>query len=244
MISYGLTKYLNLTVIAIVSNLAPLFTVVLAYMILKEKLKSFELTIMLLSLVCVILFSVFATSEEDSHRAKTSTPMWVLYASLATSPVLIAGGNIAMRKMKKFHNAVVAWYQSWAVLLVSITVILITQEGFEVFKTFDWRSWVLISLIGFFAVLSLTTRFKALKLQKAAKLQILTPIITLLQFAYDVIIDPKFTWIQYASIGFLFFLYVIQGVKVLVDENKRDKKKKARAESRAMSRAASKASGG
>ena len=92
------------------------------------------------------------------------------------------------------------------------------------------------------AVTSQTTRFKALKLQKAAKLQILTPVITLLQFAYDVTIGTSFTIIQYSAVGFLFALYIVQGFKVFYDDRNRSVKKKERAHSRAMSRAASRVS--
>ena len=172
-IGYALTKYLNLTILAIVDNLVPLFTIILAYMILKEKLKSFELTIMLLSLVSVLLFSIFTNGTDDGSRAKSSIPLWVLYAALASTPLLNAGGNIAMRKMKKFHEAVVSWYLAWSIGIISVTIVLISGEGFEIFTTFDWRSWVLMAIVGILAVFSQTTRFKALKYQKAATLQIL-----------------------------------------------------------------------
>lgn len=54
-------------------------------------------------------------------------------------------------------------------------------------------------------------------------------------------IGTSFTIIQYSAVGFLFFLYVVQGVKVFYDDSVRSKKKKERSESRAMSRAASRA---
>ena len=41
--------------------------------------------------------------------------------------------------------------------------------------------------------------------------------------------------------GFLFSLYIVQGIKVFHDDKVRSKKKKERSESRAMSRAASRA---
>ena len=50
-----------------------------------------------------------------------------------------------------------------------------------------------------------------------------------------------FTIIQYSAVGFLFSLYIIQGIKVFHDDKVRSKKKKERSESRAMSRAMSRA---
>ena len=60
-ILYGTTKYLLLTVIAIIESMQPLVTVVMAYLILKEKMKRFEVIIMILSVTAIILFSVFGS---------------------------------------------------------------------------------------------------------------------------------------------------------------------------------------
>jgi len=64
-ISYSLTKYLPLTVIAIISSLGPMVTVVMAYILLKERVARFEMVILLLSLVSILAFSLFPASGED-----------------------------------------------------------------------------------------------------------------------------------------------------------------------------------
>ena len=51
--------------IAIFGGLGPLFTVMLAYLILKESIKCFELIILLLSLAAVLSFSILGKSEND-----------------------------------------------------------------------------------------------------------------------------------------------------------------------------------
>ena len=198
-----------LTVIAIISNLGPMVTVVMAYLILKEKIKKFEMGIMLISLVVVVVFSLTGYPNDDPHAAKSSIPMWVLYLALSCNPLLSAGGTIAMRKMKKFHEAVVSWYLNIVLIITSTTIILVLGQGWTIFLSFSYLSWGLMVGIGVLAVTSQTTRFKALKLQKAAKLQILTPVITLLQFAYDLGVGTKFSIPQFVSIGVLMFLYFI-----------------------------------
>ena len=45
------TKYIPLTIIAVVSNLAPIVVVILAFLILKEQVRRFDVLMMLLSLV-------------------------------------------------------------------------------------------------------------------------------------------------------------------------------------------------
>lgn len=116
--------------IAIFGGLGPLFTVMLAYLILKESIKCFELNILLLSLAAVLSFSILGKKEDDEDEdsgAKTQIPMWLCYFLLALSPALSSGGIIAMRKMKKFHEAVVSWYLNWLLLASSLTMILILK---------------------------------------------------------------------------------------------------------------------
>ena len=57
---------------------------------------------------------------------------------LSINPFLAAGGTIAMRKMKKFHEAVVSWYLGWSLFGLSLAVVLIGQQGFEVYFNFSW----------------------------------------------------------------------------------------------------------
>ena len=124
-ILYGTTKYLPLTIIAIINNLQPLLTVVLAYMILKEKIKKFEVVMITLSVGAVIVFSVFGAGSET--KSESPIPIWIYYAALGVNPFLAAGATVAMRKMKKFHEAVVSWYLNWCLLATSLAVILISK---------------------------------------------------------------------------------------------------------------------
>ena len=154
-----------------------MFTVILAYFILKESVKCFELTILLFSLAAVLTFSIFGHSHHQTEEsAHPVIPLWICYFLLALSPLLSSGGVIAMRKMKKFHEAVVSWYLNWMLLISSMTMILVfhppphTYQGFQIFLNFDWISWILMIVIGVLAVSSQTARFKALKRYKAAQL--------------------------------------------------------------------------
>ena len=126
-ISYSSTKYLPLTVIAIINNLGPLATVILAYIILKERLKAFEMVVMLISLGTVITFSLFDSDDKGADKSNPPLPMWALYVALGFNPVLSSGGTIAMRKMKKFHEAVVSWYLNWCLGITSVSMILIRK---------------------------------------------------------------------------------------------------------------------
>ena len=65
-INYSVTKYLPLTLIAIVNNMGPLITLVLAFVILKEKIKKFEILMIVLTVGGVITVVAFSNSAVDS----------------------------------------------------------------------------------------------------------------------------------------------------------------------------------
>ena len=94
-----------------------------------------------------------------------------MYIVLFINPCLTAYGSIQMRKMKKFHEAVVSWYLNWGILFVSLILILALGSGFTAIANFDWQTWLLSAATGFTAVTAQTFRFLALKLQKASSLQ-------------------------------------------------------------------------
>ena len=93
-----------------------------------------------------------------------------LYIGLVVMPVCSAGGNIAMRKMQKFHDAVVSWYLSSALLGFSLLVILVTGMGFGPIYDWDSTSWPLAMGCGLFGFTSQTAKFIALKNEKASTL--------------------------------------------------------------------------
>ena len=64
-IQYSVTKFIPLTIISIVSNLAPIIVVVLAFLILKEVIRKFDLAMMLLTLVGIFAVILGGTASTD-----------------------------------------------------------------------------------------------------------------------------------------------------------------------------------
>ena len=138
-INYSTAKFLPLTIIAIVNNMAPMLTVVLAYLILKERIKGFEIVMIGLTIAAVVTVVVGENPESTTGQPKASTVMtYLLYGALFLNPFLTAGGSISMRKMKKFHEAVVSWYLNWGVLITSLIIIFAMGSGFGAIANFDW----------------------------------------------------------------------------------------------------------
>lgn len=132
LISTAVTKALPLTIIGVVSNLAPVIVVIAAFFLLKERLKVFEIVTILLTVCCVIVIVVGGDAgNSSSSDDDISHGFFVfLYVLLFVNPFLSAIGVISMRKMKKFHPAVVTWYLNWAICIVSIILVLALRQGF------------------------------------------------------------------------------------------------------------------
>lgn len=165
-ISLSLNKYLDLTIIAIVTNMSPLISMVLAYLILKEQVKKFEVFMLVLTIVgilIVILGGFLSPNKEQKSETVDPTLLYIMYGALLLNPFLIASGNIAMRKMKKFHMAVVSFYLNIGIATTSLIMIFALGVGFDIYKTFDWQSWALSFATGAISVSSQTARFYALK---------------------------------------------------------------------------------
>ena len=158
--------------------MVPIVVVVLAFLILLEKIRKFDLLMVFLPLVGIFVI-ILGGDDSNSEKAEPPFPMWIIYAILLLIPFLSAGGTIAMRKMAKFSDAVVSWYLQWATLITAFILILCLNEGFTIFGKFDIWSWVWAFGAGVTSVYSETMRFKALKLHKAAALQKLVPVTTL-----------------------------------------------------------------
>lgn len=227
-INYSVTKYLPLTMIAIVNNLGPPITVLVAFIVLKERVKKFEILMLTLTVIGIMIVVVGGASGESDQGLPqiNKTTKYILYGVLFFNPILSAFGTISMRKMKKFHEAVVSFYLNWSIGITSLIVVLALGQGFQPIVQFDWISWLLSFGTGFTGVSSQTARFIALKLEKASSLQMLAPLTTLWQFLFDVLIfKVPYTLLQYIGLGWLFTVYIFQGLKVVIYDRPKQKKR-------------------
>ena len=225
LIQFSVTMFIPATIISIVSNLAPIIVVILAFLILKEEIRKFDVLMILMTLVGI--FTIILGGDSDNNdKAVPSFGYWVIYLLLFFNPFLSAGGTVAMRKAAKFGDSIVGWYLQWAMLIVSTTLILATGEGFSIFGTFGWQEWLLAFGTGFTSVYSETARFVALKLYKAAALQKLVPLQTMFQWIFDItIFKIHYNWIQDIGLAYLALIYIFQGLKYAMCDAKAKEKK-------------------
>ena len=232
-INFTVTKFLSLTLIAVVNNMGPPITIVFCYVFLKEKIPCFEAILLSITIAGIMTYAVAGAAEKEDGKDKDDEGMdptlhAVMLICLALNPLLSSGSVIAMRKMKKFHESIVALYLALGVGFTSLTMTLILGDGFAPIANFDFASWVLIILCGCLSTSTNTLRFMALKLQKASALQKLAPLTTLWQVFFDLFLfDASFNPVQWIGLTILFGVYVFQGMKFLIWDAPRQKKRDA-----------------
>ena len=91
-IQYSITKYIPLTIISIVINLAPIFVFLLAFFILKEVIKRYDFIMLLFTLVGILTVILGIEKEKMDSDKESPLPMLILYLLLLSNPMLPAGG--------------------------------------------------------------------------------------------------------------------------------------------------------
>lgn len=198
------------------SNFVPPITVVMARYSLAEVLPAFDLSILFLQcfFAMLMLLGAAATPGMASHMTTNIKMEHFMYVLQVINTVTSAGGNIATRHMKKFHESVITWYANWSILLTSLLMIAISGKGLAIFYTFSEMSWLLLIVNGVTATTFQMARTKAYQLQKAAKLQLLTPTTTCMQFLADcMIFGVVYTNTQYFAFFALIFLNFAQAIE-------------------------------
>lgn len=89
---------------------------------------------------------------------------------LGLQPILLAGGMIANRSMKKNHPFTLPIYTALVLFFASILGVLFTGEDFNYIGSLSLGTWGLFFLAGLFTVFENTTKFLAFRYHEAAPL--------------------------------------------------------------------------
>jgi len=130
--------------VGVVSSLCPLFVIVMAYLMLGEKVDPLEVVGLLFVMTGVVLVIGWSqgTDRIDLHRKG----LFVAFC-LFMQPFMLAAGYIALRKMKQNHPMVVSCYVNLCLMVVSI-VAIVFSKGVHfsfVFHVSPW-TWLLFVL--------------------------------------------------------------------------------------------------
>ena len=120
-------KYFSVSVTSIVCSLTPLFACIFAWMLLGENISYYTIISVFFVLGCVFLVILGAEGES---RESMHANIWSMVA-LGAQPLLLAGGMIAARKMKRNHPLSLTCYTNLVLLLASVI-------GIELLENIDY----------------------------------------------------------------------------------------------------------
>jgi uncharacterized membrane protein len=167
---------------------------------------------MALQLVCVLTVLFGANSKYESELDVSGGMVSLMYVFLLISAMTTAAGTIAVRVMRDFHESVILWYATLAMLFASMFVV--SFQGVAIFYSFSALSWLLLVVNGLTANTYQISRTKAYQRGNAAKLQVLAPTTTLCVFSADLLIfHVTYTETQYIGFGALIALTLVQSLE-------------------------------
>jgi hypothetical protein len=125
---------------------------------------------------------------EEEDQSKTTESSWLPMTALICQPFLLAAGVVSMRKMRRLPETVCTTYSNVSLSLISGIAIVLHGEGFTKIFEFTLETWVIVLISSVLTVLSSTSKFTALKYQKASDLQVFAFVPNLWQFLIDLLI--------------------------------------------------------
>ena len=157
LINFTSVKFYTLTLIAVVNNFSPLFTTILAWILLGERF-GVSLIVKLLIAFGGALLIILYDKDESVVKEGSST---VGFIALVLNPIFVAIGTVMMRQMRKLNESVVSCYMNATTVIVFGPAIYAMGEDLSPclsFSVWDW-CWIIglsISVVG-----SQTFRYKA-----------------------------------------------------------------------------------
>ena len=97
-IRYYSMTFFSLSMISVIQKLAPVFTVILAYTILSEKLTNLEILLNVVAIIASLLVTV-GDHKKNGHQYTNNHYLALFF--LILNPIFIGMSAIALRKMKK-----------------------------------------------------------------------------------------------------------------------------------------------
>ena len=184
-ITFYCIRQFELTAVAMTNNCATFVILILGYFMLGERSSAFSVVTLTISFAGTVLVLVGsqARTEAVSDLAAGDTAESLLAATkvsgsyvlgiifLICNPVIIGVGVIAMRQMRKMHEAVITTYMNLMLLVLMLTLVYSTGSDLSPWYAFGLVEWLAIAGLSLSNVGSQTFRFRAVQRSQVGKLQ-------------------------------------------------------------------------
>lgn len=129
-----------------VTNMVPLVTTFLAWIILREKITKFDIFALVATFSSVLL--VIFGNPNGTNPDEKQPGIWE-YILLISNPIMISGGLIAMKKMTKMHDSVVSSYINITMAIMTTIGTVATGQGYAIYSEFTFAAWCLMVFMAF-----------------------------------------------------------------------------------------------
>ena len=127
-----------------IQNLTPFFTLIFAYVVLKEGLKRLEVYNMGASFLGVLIIVWFSKKDGDGSKHLTEFDFAIGVFLNTLSAILIALVNVVIRSLKSLHFAVAAGFQ--AILTFSVSLLVLIFYRLAINSDFDYATFTGLDL--------------------------------------------------------------------------------------------------
>lgn len=100
-------QHIDVVIVSLVNNTIPVFVILLAYFLLKERLRKMECFFIALTFGAVI---VIVLGQKPSESSDTFNEAPFAYIALFCNPLISAGGQVAQKKLTALDELVVTFW--------------------------------------------------------------------------------------------------------------------------------------
>ena len=218
-ISFSSINYFNVSTVGIVCSLKPIIACLFGISILGERMGCRDVVCM--SAVFIAVFLVIAGgSGSDNSDSNT-----LALVALVAQPFLLAGGDIAMRKMRKMPEQLCSAYQNLTLSLLAALYMLATGLSFDFIWTLSNEAWMYLVISCSLTILTQLAKASAFRYSESSRLQKLSYLPNVWQFAIDLLIlSVLFTKMQFIGFGLLITFYMVEMTYSVVQNRMANKK--------------------
>ena len=157
-IGFSSLCFFPVSTVGVICTLKPIIVIIFDKLIFGSPLTCRKILVnaLLFFSVCLVICGVQNSSGdatlEDSDVVTDGAPILATIA-LVSQPALLAGGDIAIRKMAKLPEMLPSAYQNLTLMILAAVYIIVTGLGFDFMHSMSRTAWILISFSCFLNIL-------------------------------------------------------------------------------------------
>ena len=220
-IAFSSLSYFNVSTVGIVCSLKPIIACLIGVTLMGESMTCKDVVVM--SAFFIAVFLVIFGSEGQQAESMSAAP-WAMIALLA-QPFLLAGGDIAMRQMRKMPEQLCSAYQNLTLTVLASVYMLATGLSFDFVWTLSSQAWLYLCISCGLTILTQLAKASAFKFSESARLQKHSFLPNLWNFSIDLLIlSVAFSTMQITGFALLVAFYACEVTYSIVEDRIRRNK--------------------